>query len=267
MSTGRRSDKRLRRYVGLAMVLAAREFPGSYRGNATGALAAVVVPIAMLSVYSFVFSTVIPVRLESARFGPSYTLFLFSGLMVWNLFADVVIRGPRLFVGSSNYVRRPQFPVSILVVAPCVAGFYRSIPWFLAYTGAHWFVIGELSWWLLAIPPVLAVACVLTFGVALILASVGAFVRDVADFIQPIVTLLFFLSPVLYPASRIAEHADWVLLANPLAPILQAVRDLTFTHAFPEAPALMHMGVMTTGSLVVGLLIFRVARGSLADIL
>jgi len=263
----RNQPNRFRRYAGLALVLAAREFPGSYRGNATGALAAVVIPVAMLGVYSFVFSTMIPVRLDGVRGESNYTLFLFSGLIAWNLFADVVVRGPRLFVGSPNYVHRPQFPLSLLVLAPCLAGLFRSLPWIGAYVVAHWFVIGTLSWELAGAPLVLAVACALTYGISLCLASIGAVVRDLGDFIQPAVTLLFFLSPILYPAATIAETADWVLLINPVAPLLETMRDLTFAQVLPTLDSLARLGAWTAGSILAGLLLYRIVRDSLADLI
>jgi lipopolysaccharide transport system permease protein len=249
------------------VVLAAREFPGSYRGNATGALAAVVIPVAMLAVYSFVFSTMIPVRLEGVRSDANYTLFLFSGLVVWNLFADVIVRGPRLFVGSPNYVHRPQFPLSLLVLAPCLAGLFRSLPWLGAYVAAHWITIGTLSWELAGAPLVLGVACVLTFGVSLCLASIGALVRDLGDFIQPVVTLLFFLSPILYPAATIAATADWVLMVNPAAPMIEVMRDLTFTQTLPTLDSVGRLCAWTVASVCAGLVLYRSVRDALADLI
>jgi lipopolysaccharide transport system permease protein len=263
----RNPSNRISRYASLAFVLAAREFPGSYRGNATGALAAAVIPIAMLAVYSFVFSTMIPVRLEGVRSEGNYTLFLFSGLVVWNLFADVVVRGPRLFVGSPNYVHRPQFPLSLLVLAPCLAGLFRAVPWLAAYAAAHWYVIGTPTWKLAAAPLVLVVACGLTYGVTLCLAAIGALVRDVGDFIQPVVTLLFFLSPILYPASTIADKAEWVLKVNPVAPMLEVMRDLTFGGVVPALDAVVRLGAWTVGSILLGLLLYRLVRDALADLI
>ncbi len=262
----RPGPNRFRRYAGLALVLATREFPGAYRGNATGALAAVLIPLAMLAVYTFVFSTLIPVRFERVHSGATYALFLFSGLIVWNLFADVVVRGPRLFVAAPNYVHRPQFPLSLLVLAPCLAGLFRALPWFAAYLGVHLFVLREWTWGLVAAPLVLAAACGLTFGVTLSLASVGALVRDVSDFIQPLVTLLFFLSPILYPATTIAETADWVLWLNPVAPMLEVMRDLTFDQGWPASGSIARMAAWIAACLAVGALAFGGVRDALADL-
>lgn len=258
---------RVTRYLSLAHVLATREFPGAYRGNATGAAAAIVIPLAMLAVYSFVFGTLIPVRLDPAEAGGSYPLFLFSGLIVWNLFADVAVRGPRLLTASPNYVRRPRFPISLLVLAPCLASFYRSLAWLVAFLAAHAFVHGELHGWLAAAPLVLIATTVVTFGATLFLAAAGAVVRDLGDFIQPVVTLLFFLSPILYPSDTIARAAEWIVRFNPIAPLLEAMRALTLGQAPPEADVILAIAATGAASLALGLVAYRLVRDTLADLL
>lgn len=256
----------IRRYLGLTAALAAREFPGSYRGNLTGALAAIVVPLAMLATYSFVFSKLIPVRAAPGQSISDYTLFLFSGLVVWNLFADVAVRGPRLFVGSPNFVQRPRFPVSILVLAPCLASFYRALPWLVAYLAAYAVLVGSWSWTLLAAPLVLALGMFLTLGVSLCLASIGAVLRDTADLVPPAMTLLFFLSPILYPAATLHEVADWILVVNPAASMIEVMRDVAFEQALPSADATLRLVGTASGWTALGLLLYRSVRGALPDL-
>ncbi len=258
---------RVARYLALAHVLATREFPGAYRGNATGAAAAIVIPLAMLAVYSFVFGTLIPVRLDPAEAGGSYTLFLFGGLIAWNVFADVAVRGPRLLTSSPNYVRRPQFPISLLVLAPCLAAFYRSLAWLVAFLAAYAFIHGEFHWWLAGAPLVLIATTIVTYGTTLFLAAAGAVVRDLGDFIQPVVTLLFFLSPILYPSETIARSAEWVVRFNPIAPLLTAMRALTIGQAPPTSESMLAITATGGVSLVLGLIAYRLVRDSLADLL
>jgi ABC-type polysaccharide/polyol phosphate export permease len=114
---------------------------------------------------------------------------------------------------------------------------------------------------------VLVVVVALTFGVTLFLASIGAVLRDVGDFIQPAVTLLFFLSPILYPAATIAETAEWVLVVNPVAPMLEAIRDLAFEQTLPDLVVLSRMLASAVGWIFVGTLLYRFVRGALADLI
>jgi lipopolysaccharide transport system permease protein len=255
------------RYLGLAGSLAVREFLGAYRGNLTGALAAIAVPLAMLATYSFVFSTLIPVRISTDQSRGDYTLFLFSGLVVWNLFADVVVRSPRLFVSGANYVHRPHFPVSILVLAPCLASFYRSLPWMVVYLVAQIVIAGTSSWIVFAAPLVLAAATVLTVGVSLSLAALGAALRDISDVVPPAVTLLFFLSPILYPAAKLDEVGEWILILNPAATMIEVMRVVLFEHDVPSSLAIIRFLGTAFGWLGVGTLFYRAVRHALPDLI
>jgi len=254
------------RYLGLARALAAREFPGAYRGNLTGALAAVVVPLAMLATYSFVFSRLIPIEFGAERGEEGYVLFLFSGLIVWNLFADVVVRSPTLFVGSPQFVHRARFPVSILVLAPCLASFYRSLPWLGAYLAAHAILGGDWTWVLIASPLVLISAALLTVGVSLGLASIGSVMRDVSDFVPPAMTLLFFLSPVLYSGERLASVADWILVVNPIASIIETMRFVLVDQMVPDESVLLRVAIGLIVWPASGLLLYRTVRRTLPDL-
>jgi len=255
-----------KRYFQLAIALAGQEFPGAYRGNLTGVFAAIAVPLAMLATYSFVFSTLIPVRIRPGQSTSEYALFLFSGLVVWNLIADVIARSPRLFSGSGHYVQRAHFPISLLVLAPCLASFYRSLPWLAAYCLAHLWLVGTPSWTFLAAPLVLLLAMLIAMGIALGLASLGAVVRDLADVVPPILSLAFFVSPILYPAARLSEIGDWILFLNPIAAPIRIMHSLLLEGALPPVDLLGQMALAAFLSIGIGTLLYLGVRDSLQDL-
>jgi lipopolysaccharide transport system permease protein len=256
----------LRRTLGLTATLAEREFLATYRGNLTGAITSILVPLVMLGTYTFVFSVLIPVRVRPGQSDRDYAFFLFAGLIAWNLFAEVAARAPRLYTSSSNYVNRPQFPISAIVAAPCLAAFYRSLPWLAAFVIAHWGLIERPpTTWLLA-PLVLLWTALLTLAISLVLASLGALVRDIGDIVPPGLTLLFFLSPVLYPAEMLAQVTVWLERLNPLSPPLVILRGLLLDGTLPS-PTLF--GLATISTLVwtgLGVLSYRATRPLLQDL-
>jgi lipopolysaccharide transport system permease protein len=256
----------LKRYVSLTLALAAREFPGAYRGNLSGALGSILVPVAMLATYSLVFSRLIPVGVGPDRSGSGYVFFLFGGLIVWNLFSDVVVRAPSLFRAAPHFVRRPRFPLSIIVLAPCLASFYRSLPWLGVYLVAHVVVRGGADWSMMASVAVLGATALLTVGVALLLAVAGVLVRDLAELTPPVVTLLFFLSPILYDAERLAEMHPWILELNPIAGVIQAMRATLLDQTLPSAELIARIGATGVIWLILGVVSYRAIRRALPDL-
>lgn len=255
-----------KRYLELGAALAGQEFPGAYRGNLTGALAAIAVPLATVATYAFVFSRLIPVRIRPGQSTTEYALFLLAGLVVWNLVADVVVRSPRLFAASAHYVHRARFPISLVVIAPCLASFYRALPWWLAYGLAHAWLYRTLPKTFFAAPLVLVFTMGIAIGLALAIASIGAVVRDLGDALPPIVSLAFFVSPILYPASRLGEVSEWLVRLNPMAAPIQIMRALVFEGALPEQALLVQLAVATTLCLAIGVLAYRLVRTSLQDL-
>lgn len=254
------------RYIQLASALASQEFPGAFRGNLTGALAAIAVPVAMLATYAFVFSTLIPVRIKPGQSTAEYALFLTSGLVVWNLAADVVTRSPRLFSQAGHYVQRARFPISVLVVAPCLASFYRSLPWLVAFALAHLWLLGALPWTLIAAPLVLLCVMVIALGLALGLASVGAVVRDLGDVVPPLMSLAFFVSPILYPATKLQEMSDWILLINPFSSSIRSMHLLLIDGVWPPLAIIGQLVLAMVVSVTFGLCLYHVVRDSLQDL-
>ena len=115
-----------------------REVVGRYRGSFLGILWSFFHPLFMLAVYTFVFSVVFKARWQTAGDSKTeFALILFSGLMVFNLFADCINRAPGLILAHASYVKKVVFPLEILpLVTIGGALFHLAVSfavWLLAY--------------------------------------------------------------------------------------------------------------------------------------
>lgn len=175
---------------------AKREVLGRYRGSVMGILWSFFNPLFLLAVYTFVFSVVFKVRWGAGSDSKTeFTLILFAGLMMFNLFAECINRAPSLILSNVNYVKKVIFPLEIL---PCVA-----------LVSATFHVLISLGVWLVAytlffgVPhatalylPLIILPFLFIMGLSWALASLGVYLRDVSQFIGVITTVLMFLSPV-----------------------------------------------------------------------
>jgi ABC-type polysaccharide/polyol phosphate export permease len=120
--------------------------------------------------------------------------------------------------------------------------------------------------WLLGIPVLVIVQLALLIGVALLLASIDVFFRDLEHLTEVFMTLLFYVSPILYPLSIVPERWEPILRINPLAPLVEAWRELFMNNALPGLdlwPTLL----FTLAALLVGSQVFRRLEPSFADAL
>ena len=218
------------RHRHLMRQITAREITQRYRGSYLGILWSFIIPLLMMAVYTFVFSVVFKARWRSDATTESsmgeFALTLFAGLTAFNVFAEVVNRAPALILGVPNYVKKVVFPLEILPVVATASAVINS------FISAGLVVIGSLLLLhkvpatLLLLPLAYLPLIFLTLGMGWFLASLGVYIRDVAQIIGVGVQILFFISPVFYPISAVPAAIRPILQLNPLTPILESFRQV-----------------------------------------
>jgi lipopolysaccharide transport system permease protein len=205
-----------------------------YRGALLGLLWSLLTPLAMLAVYSFVFGVVLKVQWSESPPGPgSFAITLFAGLIAFNFFSEVVNSSTTVILGSPNYVKKVVFPLEILPVAKLGEGLFHSGASFAVLLLAELVLMRRIPVTALLLLPVLLPLILFAQGLAWLLAALGVFVRD-APYAAGIATnVLFFATPILYPASKLPEGLKWLVYLNPLAGTVHHCRQ---TLIWGEAP-------------------------------
>lgn len=206
--------------------LAKRDVVGRYRGSAIGLLWSFFNPILMLAVYTFVFSVVFKARwVGGSDSKTEFALVLFAGLLMFNLFSECITRAPGLILGNVNYVKKVVFPLEILPVVVFGSAMFHFLislaVWLLFYL--IFFGIPSLS--IVQLPLVILPLVLLTLGVSWLLASLGVYLRDVAQIIGVVTTVLMFLSPIFYPIIALPEEYRPFMQASPLTFVIEQARD------------------------------------------
>jgi lipopolysaccharide transport system permease protein len=247
-----------------------REVAGRYKGSALGLAWSFFNPVFMLMVYTFVFSEIFKSRWGGAVGDESKTLFavvLFVGMIVLNLFSEVLNRAPSLILSNVNYVKKVVFPIEILPVIAMGGALFHSLISLGVLLMAFGFFNGYLQWTVVFTPLVLFPLVVLTTGLAWMLASLGVFLRDVGQTIGIITTVLMFLAPVFYPITAVPEQFRGVIMANPLTFIIEQAREVLIWGHMPDWQGL---GLYTLAALVIawaGYAWFQKTRKGFADVL
>jgi lipopolysaccharide transport system permease protein len=267
MTTGAspRMAERAARYLELVWVLARRDFEARYRGNLLGLFTGIVIPLAFLLVYSFVFSSVAPVRIRPGTERSDYPLFLFAGLLPWTLLTECAARAPRLITGNPHLVRRVAVPLSVLPLSTVLAAYLQFLLGWVVLFAMTWVVRGDPLWLCSLAPLALAGHLAFCAGLVWLLAAAGAFVRDLGDVVGPVLTMWLFVSPILYPASNL-EALGWLRLLNPISPHLGIARDLMFEGQLPSLTAAATSFAIGFIFALAGWFVFRAVRPAFADV-
>jgi lipopolysaccharide transport system permease protein len=253
---------------GLIQVLVKREVIGRYKGSYLGILWSLFNPVFMLLVYTFVFSVVFKARWAGGSDSRTeFALILFAGLLVFNLFSECVTRAPSLVLSNVNYVKKVVFPLEVLPVVSLGAALFHTAVSIAVWMIAYLILFGIPQPSALLLPAILLPLVLLILGLSWLLASLGVFLRDVAQFIGLLVTVLMFLSPIFYPVSALPPDFQQLFLLNPMTPVIEQVRNALIWN---KPPAWGFYAVYLTACAFVawlGFAWFQKTRKGFADVL
>ncbi len=214
---------RLTRHRALFSNFFRRELFARYLGSVSGFAWAFLHPLALLGVYHFVFTTVFR---AGPMNGKSFLLFVAIALWPWIAAQEALQRGTVAIGGYAGLIRKVAFPHELVVYASVAATLVLQFVGYLVVL-AVLAVFGEpvrFEGLLLAIPLWIVLAVAVT-GLALALAALQVFIRDIEHILLPVLMILMYLTPILYPLSLVPEGMRPWVAANPFGYLVDRLRD------------------------------------------
>jgi lipopolysaccharide transport system permease protein len=211
----------------LVYELTKRDFIGRYKGSVLGIGWSLFNPLLMLAVYTIVFSVVFKTRWGIEHDGKlSFAVVLFSGIIVHTFFSECINRAPSLVLSNPSFVKKVVFPIEILpIISLCSALLHFFISFFvllifclIAGTKIHYGVF--------LLPIIILPLILMALGSSWILASVGVYIRDIAQSIAMISTVLLFMAPIFYPITALPIEYQALLKFNPITLPVNQLRDV-----------------------------------------
>jgi ABC-type polysaccharide/polyol phosphate export permease len=202
-----------------------REISFRFAGSVLGGSWALLGPVLLLGIYSLVFGQLFRQRADLST--ESYTFYVALGFWPWMMFADGLLRGMMAIQANASIVKKIAFPHVLLVVAAVSAVFLQHLAGYLLVL-LLLITTGTGTIKPAGIPPAILQLLMLfgfTLGIAMILASLQTFLRDIEQAIVPVVMMLHYLTPVMYPPSLIPADYRWILDYNPLAVSITRIRE------------------------------------------
>jgi lipopolysaccharide transport system permease protein len=260
--------KGLGRHRHLIGQLARRELAARYRGSVLGFFWTFLNPVLMLSVYTFVFSVVFRARFSGASASRTeFALILFSGLVVFTLFTEPILRAPGLIVSNPNYVKKIVFPLEVLPCVTVATALFNAVVGFGLLLAASVLLRVPVHWTLAYLPLSLLPVVLVSLGLSWLLASLGTFLRDIGPMVGVLAQVLMFLTPIFYPLANLPEPFRAIVGLNPLAFVIEQVRGHIFYGRPPDWPQLAVYLAASLGVGWLGLAFFQRTRSAFANVL
>jgi lipopolysaccharide transport system permease protein len=255
----------------LTLKLARREFDQRFRGSMLGWFWALIAPLAMLAVFSLVFGVIFQSRWQrpgselQAEF--AFPLLLFSGLILFNFFADQFNRAPTLMMENVSYIKKVVFPLEIMPIVSMLTALATAAISFVAFLVIYVIMSGLPPLTIFLLPLAVLPLAFISLGVSYFLSSLGVFLRDLKHVTPPLSTALLFLSAVFYQPENLPEPYDVIVWMNPITPAVTYMRDLVFWGRMPDPFSYIAYLLFSVIVFMLGLAWFKRTQKAFADVI
>ncbi|BDU20199.1 transport permease protein [Dyella sp. GSA-30] len=251
----------------LIFSLIRRDIASKYRGSVLGMVWALLNPLLMLAIYTFVFSQVFKMRWGGASNPSEFALMLFAGMLVFSFFSETVTRAPGLITGTPNLVKKIVFPLDIQGYVVIGSALFQSAISLIVLIGAHIIMKGLPPATALLIPVVFAPLSLMCLGLVWILSALGVYLRDIGQIVGHLVMMTMFLSPLFYPESAVPERFRFFIDINPLAMLIAQSRRVLILGDWPQWNILGWFTLAAFAFASFGYWLFQRTRKGFADVL
>ncbi|MDR2550386.1 MAG: ABC transporter permease [Desulfobulbus sp.] len=215
--------KRLYQYRDLLLVFIWREFIIRYKQTSIGILWAILQPVSLMLLFTFIFGVV----LHTTQKDYPFTLFYFAGVLPWTFFSGATIFSVTSLSSNFHLVTKIYFPREIIPLSGVAINFIDYLIGLAVYF-LFLLVYGiPFTWNMLWLVPLLGMLVLFTTSVSLLLSALNVYYRDVKLATTFLIQFLFFATPVIYSIDAVSNRWKYLLFLNPLTFIVENMRRVT----------------------------------------
>ncbi len=228
-----------------------------YRGTFLGMIWVFIFPLLMLTLFTFVFGFIFQARWGSELSLEHYILMLFCGLILYQCFSDSLTKSSSAIISYSNYIKKIAIPSEIFPISKCITSIFNLfisliilLIFSIYYNGFFYYTTFLLPFFL--IPFFLTI-----FSFSLIISSISVFLRDLIQIVTFSMSVLFFISPILYPVTSLPIIIQKIIIFNPLTLPIEITRKLLIQGQLPDMFVFCMYFVISLFLLVIGYKFFK----------
>jgi len=256
--------RELWRYRDLAYFFVWRDVKVRYKQTLFGGAWAIIQPLVLMTVFTFVFGTILKVKTPA---GVPKPIFYFAGLVPWTLFSASLASASGSLIGNTGLVQKIYFPRLILPLSSVGSGLIDFVI-ALSVLFVMMFAYGlGISWSAMWLPVLTLLALLTALAVGLWFSALNARYRDVRYVIPFLVQVLMFVTPLINPSTQVPERIRPFYFLNPMAGVVEGFRWALADAAPRPGPVTLLSAAIMVLLLIGGLFYFRSAERTFADVI
>lgn len=224
----------LNEHGGLIRSMVRRDLTSRYKGSVMGMAWTIITPAVMIVIFTVIFSGIFNAKFGNEGGPLSFAVYLFCGMLPWIAFSDGVLRSTTVLTDNVNLVRRVVFPLEALPVNLAFSALMQQLLGTIVLLLAALMMQRTLHATALLMPLLLIPQLLATIGLGWLMASLGVFIRDMAQVNQLALQTFLYLTPILYPENLIPQNYRWLVDWNPFAALIRSYRRILLEGQMPD---------------------------------
>jgi len=239
-----------------------------YSGSVLGGLWSFIFPLVNIIIFVLIFSKIMGAKLEAfgAEFSDyGYSIYLVSGVLAWNAFAGILGRITNIFRDKAGLIGKVNISLIYLPIYVVISEtiiFVISLVLFLFFLILIGFPITQ-EW--LILPVLYLLQVLFAYALGFLFAVLSVFIRDVKEFVNVILQLWFWFTPVVYVINILPDNLQFFFQLNPMFLLMNAYRDIVVYHKPPEIMGLSFLFLFSIILLTLTLYIFKKLEKDIRD--
>ncbi len=243
--------KDLYKYRELLKTNIKKDVGGKYKNSFLGVLWSFISPLLQIAVYALVFQVILKSDIEN------YTVYLCCGLIPWQYFSAVILRGAACIIDNGNIIKKVYFPREILPISVVTSegvNFLISTIIILGFVLVGGIGLSINILWYFVI---IAIQYIISIGFAFIVSSLSVYFRDLLHLLGIIIQLLFYATPIVYSVNNVPVNLQWLIKINPMSYLIEAYRNIFYNKVPPEPKGLLIALTMGICLCFIGYFVFK----------
>lgn len=242
-----------------------RDFQSRYLNSLIGAGWAIINPLAMLIIYTVIFSQVLQSRLPGMVSTYGYSIYLYTGLVMWGLFSEILTNDSRIFLDHADIIKKVNFPrvcLPIIVIACSLISFFIQLVLFVGFLIVVDRFPGAA---IINILPFIIIVIILSSGIGIFLGVINVFYRDISEVTGILIQFWFWLTPIVYPTTIVPVWAMDVISLNPMTSIIQQCQNIVLTGISQDWAQIIPILIIACSFNVLALIVYKHFAAEIVD--
>jgi lipopolysaccharide transport system permease protein len=259
-------------YRDLIFLFVKRDFVTQYKQTILGPLWFVINPLISTVMYTFVFGRLANIGTD----GIPYTLFYYSGAMLWTFFSGCFLDSSNVFINNVNVFGKVYFPRLVVPINYVFSNSIKILVQFImlmVFLVYHLFIKSsvpevrvQLSWFAFLFPLIVIWLAAIGVGAGIIISSLTTKYRDLRQLVTFAINLFMYAAPVVYPLSEIPQRFRWLAYANPICAPIELFRLWFFGAASVDTNMILISLGITVFLVITGLILFSQNEQNFIDV-